>query len=121
MAHSDVSGIVYKYVGQAGARAILANRTLRFTRPSEMSDPFDVYIDDLFDTPLAELLNRTALMPLSCWYVHLHSAGRGGRSRAVTTQLRTAIDHYEIAIMASGMGHMTATIDHREVRHEPPF
>ncbi|MFG1284982.1 DUF2971 domain-containing protein [Xanthobacter autotrophicus] len=61
MAHPDLPEIVYKYVGQAGARAILANRTLRFTRPSEMNDPFDVYIGDLFDTPLAELLNQHRL------------------------------------------------------------
>lgn len=61
MAHPDLPEIVYKYVGQAGARAILANRTLRFTRPSEMNDPFDVYIDDLFELPVVDLLKQHRL------------------------------------------------------------
>lgn len=61
MAPPELSQIVYKYVGQAGARAILANRTLRFTRPSEMNDPFDVYIDDLFELPVPDLLKQHRL------------------------------------------------------------
>ena len=53
--------IIYKYVGMEGARAILKNRTLRFARPSEMNDPFDIYIDDLFEISVAELFHRHRL------------------------------------------------------------
>ena len=46
--------IVYKYTNLAAARLIIANGTLRLGRPTEMNDPFDVYIDDLFDTELSK-------------------------------------------------------------------
>jgi len=58
---SPRSDLVYKYVGEGGARAILANRTLRFTRPSEMNDPFDVYIADLFELSVLDLFNKHRL------------------------------------------------------------
>jgi len=41
--------IVYKYVDQIGASKIIGNRSLRFSRASDMNDPFDIYIDDLFN------------------------------------------------------------------------
>nr|WMC94773.1 DUF2971 domain-containing protein [Aminobacter aminovorans] len=47
--------IIYKYVDQDGARKILGNRTLRFGRPSGMNDPFDVYIEDLFNAGIDEI------------------------------------------------------------------
>jgi hypothetical protein len=53
--------LVYKYAGQSGARAILASRTLRFSRPSEMNDPFDIYIADLFEMPVLDVLNQHRL------------------------------------------------------------
>lgn len=51
--------IVYKYVDQDGARKILGNRTLKFGRPADMNDPFDLYIDDLFNMDPAELQARS--------------------------------------------------------------
>jgi hypothetical protein len=55
---SQLPKIIYKYVDQDGARKIIANRTLRFGRPSGMNDPFDVYIDDLFDVGINEIHQR---------------------------------------------------------------
>jgi hypothetical protein len=49
-----LSDIIYKYTDKSGAEKILSNRNLRFARPSEMNDPFDVYIDDLFGMDLKE-------------------------------------------------------------------
>ena len=46
---SPPPAVIYKYVDQDGARKIIANRTLKFGRPSAMNDPFDVYIEDLFN------------------------------------------------------------------------
>lgn len=50
--------IVYKYVSPFAARAIIANCSLRFGRPSGMNDPFDVYIDDLFNLTVEQLQTR---------------------------------------------------------------
>ena len=55
MSNSD---LVYKYVSQEGARKIISNCTLRFARPSEMNDPFDVYADDLFNTAVKDLFQE---------------------------------------------------------------
>ncbi|MEN5084020.1 DUF2971 domain-containing protein [Bosea sp. TWI1241] len=51
--------IVYKYVDQEGARKVLENRTLRFGRPADMNDPFDLYIDDLFNMDPKQLQARS--------------------------------------------------------------
>jgi hypothetical protein len=61
MPHLKVPHIVYKYTSQAAARAIIANRTLRIGRPTEMNDPFDNYIDDLFDVELKDRYNAAAV------------------------------------------------------------
>jgi len=53
--------IIYKYTDEAGAQKILANRTLRFARPSEMNDPFDVYIDDLFGIDMNEFFEESVI------------------------------------------------------------
>jgi Protein of unknown function (DUF2971) len=50
--------IVYKYVSQDAARKIIGNGSLRFGRPSGMNDPFDVYIDDLFNLTIEQLQTR---------------------------------------------------------------
>jgi hypothetical protein len=61
MPHVELPDIVYKYTNQAAARLIIANRALRIGRPSEMNDPFDAYIDDLFDIGLKDRHNAAAL------------------------------------------------------------
>jgi hypothetical protein len=61
MPHLKVPHIVYKYTSQAAARAIIANCTLRIGRPTEMNDPFDNYIDDLFDVELKDRYNAAAV------------------------------------------------------------
>jgi hypothetical protein len=57
-APNSASQIIYKYTDQNGARKILSTRTLRFGRPSEMNDPFDVYIEDLLGMDLEEMHER---------------------------------------------------------------
>jgi hypothetical protein len=54
VAHPDLPAIVYKYANQTAAPLIIANATLRVGRPTDMNDPFDGYIDDLFDDELKE-------------------------------------------------------------------
>lgn len=49
--------MVYKYTNQAAARLIIAKRTLRIGRPTEMNDPFDGYIGDLFEVELKDMYN----------------------------------------------------------------
>ena len=61
MSDLEVPKIVYKYTSQAAARAIIANRTLRIGRPTEMNDPFDNYIDDLFDVDLKDRYHAAAV------------------------------------------------------------
>jgi hypothetical protein len=56
----DFTDILYKYTDAHGADQILANRTLRFTRPSEMNDPFDVRIDEWIGTDLKEFYESAA-------------------------------------------------------------
>ncbi len=46
--------VMYKYTSHGPADLIIRNRSLRFGRPTEMNDPFDAYIDDLFDSSLKE-------------------------------------------------------------------
>ena len=53
------TGIAYKYVSSEGAKKIIANRSLRFACPSQMNDPFDVAIEELFDSELEVFLERT--------------------------------------------------------------
>lgn len=53
--------VVYKYTSHASAKLIIRNRSLRFGRPTEMNDPFDAYIDDLFDSSLKEQHRDAAL------------------------------------------------------------
>lgn len=53
--------VVYKYTSFISAELIIKNRSLRFGRPTEMNDPFDAYIDDLFDLPLKEKYRHAAL------------------------------------------------------------
>ena len=48
---------MYKYTNENAARHIIGNRTLRIGRPTEMNDPFDGYIDDLFDVELKDRYN----------------------------------------------------------------
>ena len=50
------SGVTYKHVDQERARKIVSNCTLRFARPLEMNDLFDVYIYDLFNTDLKDFI-----------------------------------------------------------------
>jgi len=50
--------IIYKYTDRNGVEKILSNRTLRFARPSEMNDPFDIYIEDLLGLDLEEVHER---------------------------------------------------------------
>jgi hypothetical protein len=61
MAHPVLPDIVYKYTDEKAARLIIANRTLRIGRPTEMNDPFDGYIDDLFDVELKDHYNAAAM------------------------------------------------------------
>ena len=56
--HAPTPAIIYKYTDQNGVEKILSNRTLRFARPSEMNDPFDVYIEDLLGIDLEEVQER---------------------------------------------------------------
>ena len=58
MTNSDV---IYKYMGKDGAHKTISNCSLRFARPSEMNDPFDVYIDDLFNIEVKGLLARSLI------------------------------------------------------------
>jgi hypothetical protein len=51
--------IIYKYTDSKGAEKILSNRNVRFTRTSEMNDPFDVYIDDLYGMNIDEVFDDT--------------------------------------------------------------
>ncbi len=53
--------IIYKYTDEKAARLIIANRTLRIGRPTEMNDPFDGYIDDLFHDELKDRYNNAAV------------------------------------------------------------
>jgi hypothetical protein len=52
---SQANDTIYKYTSQHGAECILTNKTLRFAKPSQMNDPFDVYIDDLLGMDLEEV------------------------------------------------------------------
>lgn len=56
--HAPPPAIIYKYTDRNGVDNILSNRTLRFARPSEMNDPFDVYIEDLLGMDLEEVQER---------------------------------------------------------------
>jgi hypothetical protein len=56
---SPLPTVVYKYVDQDGVRKIIANGTLRFGRPADMNDPFDIYIEDLFNVSLEEIQQRS--------------------------------------------------------------
>ena len=56
--HAPAPPIIYKYTDRNGVDKILSNRTLRFSRPSEMNDPFDVYIEDLLGMDLEEVQER---------------------------------------------------------------
>jgi hypothetical protein len=56
--HGPRPAIIYKYTDRDGVEKILSNRTLRFARPSEMNDPFDVYIEDLLGMDLEEVQER---------------------------------------------------------------
>lgn len=51
--------ILFKYVSRDGARKIVENCSLRFARPSEMNDPFDLLIDDLYNNGLEEIQRRS--------------------------------------------------------------
>jgi len=56
---SQLTAVVYKYVDQEAARKIIANGSLRFGRPSGMNDPFDVYIEDLFNVSIEQLQGQS--------------------------------------------------------------
>lgn len=70
---SQPTAIVYKYVDQQAARKIIANGSLRFGRPSGMNDPFDVYIEDLFNVSLEQLEGQAVADLLD---LLLHNPGR---------------------------------------------
>ncbi|WP_082459249.1 DUF2971 domain-containing protein [Bosea thiooxidans] len=53
--------VVYKYTSHGSADLIIRNCSLRFGRPTEMNDPFDAYIDDLFDSSLRERHREAAI------------------------------------------------------------
>lgn len=55
--------ILFKYVSRDGARKIIEKCSLRFARPSEMNDPFDLLIDDLYNNGLEEI-QRRSIAPL---------------------------------------------------------
>lgn len=57
---SEQIPIIYKYTSKKSAGLIITKRSLRMGRPTEMNDPFDVYIDDLFDTPLRQRYRAAA-------------------------------------------------------------
>ncbi len=57
MPHPGLPDIVYQFTDAKAARLIISNRTLRIGRPTEMNDPFDGYIDDLFDVELKDRYN----------------------------------------------------------------
>lgn len=61
MPQPGLPDIVYKYTSQAAARLIITNRSLRIGRPTEMNDPFDAYIGDLFDVALKDKHNASAV------------------------------------------------------------
>jgi hypothetical protein len=62
MARSDdFTDVLYKYTDLGGVQKILSTRTLRFARASEMNDPFDVYIADLFGMDLDEFFQESAV------------------------------------------------------------
>ena len=56
--HAPTPSIIDKYTDRDGVEKILSNRTLRFARPSEMNDPFDIYIEDLLGMDLEEVHER---------------------------------------------------------------
>jgi len=56
-----MSDIIYKYTDSEGAKKILSNCTLRFVRPQEMNDPFDIYIGDLFGMDLREFFEESSV------------------------------------------------------------
>ena len=56
--HAPTPSIIDKYTDRDGVEKILSNRTLRFARPSEMNDPFDIYIEDLPGMDLEEVHER---------------------------------------------------------------
>jgi hypothetical protein len=56
--HAPIPGTIYKYTDRIGVEKILSNRMLRFARPSEMNDPFDIYIEDLLGMDLEEVHER---------------------------------------------------------------
>ncbi len=58
--------IIYKYTDQEGAMKTLSNCSLLFRRPSDMNDPFDVYIDDLFGVDLKELSEESGDALFEC-------------------------------------------------------
>ncbi|MGD9539829.1 DUF2971 domain-containing protein [Methylocystis sp.] len=60
MSRPELPDIVYKYTNEKAARLIIANRSLRIGRPTEMNDPFDVYLDDLFEDDPRDLLNAAS-------------------------------------------------------------
>lgn len=61
MPHPELPDVVYKYTNEKAARLIIANRTLRIGRPTEMNDPFDGYIGDLFDVELKDHYSAAAV------------------------------------------------------------
>lgn len=57
--NEDYLDTIYKYTDSDGAGKILSKCTLRFSRPSKMNDPFDVYIDDLFGMDIKEFVEES--------------------------------------------------------------
>lgn len=47
----------YKYLDLEGAKLTLQNGNVRLSRPSELNDPFDVEISDLYGMDLDEIIN----------------------------------------------------------------
>jgi hypothetical protein len=56
----DFTDILYKYTDQNGVEKILTTGKLRFTRPSEMNDPFDVRIDEWMAMDLRQFYELAA-------------------------------------------------------------
>lgn len=59
MTKPNLPQTIYKYVSHDSALKILTNGTLRVGRPEGMNDPFDIYIDDLFNNTLEEIQRRS--------------------------------------------------------------
>jgi hypothetical protein len=50
------TGVLYKYMGVAGAKKTLASGSVRFSRPLDFNDPFDMQLEEALGTELEHFL-----------------------------------------------------------------